>query len=35
MNYIDLMNYWLDSSNNDFDTMKVLFENKKTLGVYF
>lgn len=29
MNNIDLMNYWLDSANSDFDTMKVLFENRK------
>ena len=29
MNNIDLMNYWIDSSNNDYDTMNVLFSNKK------
>ena len=29
MNNIDLMNYWFDSADNDFDTMKVLFKNKK------
>ena len=29
MNNIDLMNYWIDSSNNDYDAMNVLFSNKK------
>ena len=35
MNNIDLMNYWFDSAYNDFDTMKVLFENKKNTWCLF
>ena len=35
MNNIDLMNYWFDSADNDFDTMKVLFKIKRIHGVYF
>ena len=35
MNHIDLMNYWFESANSDFDTMKVLFKIKRILGVYF
>ena len=29
MNNIDLMNYWVNSSQNDYETMKLLFNNKK------
>jgi len=29
MNNIDLMNYWIDSSDEDYDTMKVLFKSHK------
>ena len=29
MNNLDLMNYWINSSNNDYDTMNVLFSGKK------
>lgn len=29
LNNIDLMNYWIQSSDNDYDTMKVLYKNKK------
>lgn len=29
MNNIDLMNYWIDSSNNDYEAMNVLFSSKK------
>lgn len=29
MNNIDLMNFWIESSNNDFDTMNVLFTGGK------
>lgn len=29
MTNIDLMNYWINSSNNDFETMKLLFEGGK------
>ena len=35
MNNIDLMNYWFDSANNDFDTMKVWFKNKKNTWCLF
>ena len=35
MNNIDLMNYWFDSADNDFDTMKVLFKNKKNIWCLF
>lgn len=33
MNNLDLMNYWIDSSNNDYDTIYVLFSGKNILGV--
>ena len=29
MNNIDLMNYWISSANNDYETMNVLFTGKK------
>lgn len=29
MNNLDLMNYWIDSSNNDYDTIYILFSGKK------
>ena len=29
MNNIDLMKYWINSSNNDYDTINVLFDGKK------
>ena len=35
MNNIDLMKYWLESSDSDFDTMKVLFENHKNTWCLF
>lgn len=35
MNHIDLMNYWFESSNSDFDTMKVLLKNKKNTWCLF
>ncbi len=35
MNNIDLMNYWFDSANSDFDTMMVLFENRKNTWCLF
>jgi len=35
MNNIDLMNYWFDSANNDFNTMKVLLENGKNTWCLF
>lgn len=35
MNNIDLMKYWFESSDSDFDTMKVLFENYKNTWCLF
>lgn len=35
MNNIDLMNYWIESSDSDYDTMIVLFENKKNSWCLF
>ena len=35
MNNIDLMKYWFESSDSDFDTMKVLFENHKNTWFLF
>lgn len=35
MNHIDLMNYWFESANSDFDTMKVLFKNRKNTWCLF
>ena len=29
MNNIDLMNYWIESSNEDYNVMNVLHNNKK------
>ena len=29
MNNIDLMNYWIDSANNDYETINILFAGKK------
>ena len=29
MNNIDLMNYWIESSNNDYETMNLLFSGGK------
>ena len=29
MNNIDLMNYWIESANNDYDTIKILFDGEK------
>ena len=29
MNNIDLMNYWVNSANNDYETINVLFTGKK------
>ena len=34
-NFIDLMNCWFDSNNRDFDTMKVLFKNRKNTWCLF
>ena len=29
MNNIDIMNYWIDSANNDYETINVLFAGRK------
>jgi len=29
MNHIELMNYWLESANNDYETMNILFSGGK------
>ena len=29
MNNIDLMNYWIESSDEDYNVMKILYKNKK------
>ncbi len=35
VNSVDLMNYWIESADSDYDTMKVLFENKKNTWCLF
>ena len=35
MNNIDLMNYWLDSSDEDYNVMQVLYNNKKNTWCLF
>ena len=35
MNNIDLMNYWFESSDSDYDTMQVLYNNKKNTWCLF
>lgn len=35
MDNIDLMEYWLKSSDSDYDTMKVMYENKKNTWSLF
>ena len=34
MNNLDLMDYWFTSSDSDYETMLVLYKNKKIHGVY-
>lgn len=29
MSNIDIMNFWIDSANNDYETMLILFKNKR------
>ncbi len=29
MNYLDLMKFWFESSDNDYETMNVLYQNRK------
>lgn len=35
MDNVDLMNYWIKSSDSDYDTMKVLYSNKKNTWSLF
>ena len=35
MNHIDLMNYWFESANSDYETMNVLFHNHKNTWCLF
>ena len=35
MNNIDLMNYWLESSDKDYETMEVLYKNKQNSWCLF
>lgn len=35
MNNIDLMNYWFESSDSDYETMEVLYKNKKNTWCLF
>ena len=34
MTNIEFMNYWLESSDEDYEAMKVLYSNKNIVGVY-
>ena len=33
MNNIDLMNYWIESSDEDYNVMKILYKNKKNITI--
>ena len=35
MNSVDLMNYWFESADRDYETMKVLYSNKKNTWCLF
>ena len=35
MNNIDLMNFWIESSDNDYNTMQVLFKNNQNSWCLF
>lgn len=35
MNNIDLMNYWIESSDSDWETFEVLYKNKKNTWCLF
>lgn len=35
MNNIDLMKYWFESSDSDYETMEVLYKNKKNTWCLF
>ena len=35
MDNINLMEYWINGADRDYDTMKVMFENKKNTWCLF
>ena len=35
MNNIDLMNYWVNSADNDYETMDILYKNQKNTWCLF
>ena len=35
MNYLDLMKFWFESSDNDYETMNVLYQNRKNTWCLF
>lgn len=35
MNNIDIMNYWINSANNDYETMEILYKNHKNTWCLF
>lgn len=35
MNYLDLMKFWFESSDNDYETMNVLYQNRKNTQCLF
>lgn len=35
MDNITLMKYWVDSANNDYEIMKILYKNKKSMWCLF
>ena len=35
MNYLELMKFWFESSDNDYETMKVLYQNRKNTWCLF
>ena len=35
MDNINLMQYWLNSSDRDYETMKIMFENKRNTWCLF
>ena len=35
MNHIDIMKYWLNSAEEDYDAMQIMFQNKKNTWTLF
>ena len=35
MNNVDLINYWFESADNDYETMKILYNNKENTWCLF